>query len=96
MGLIRKTLSVGTAGAIDFRSDKERIAAYTKATKKQAKKQTRLMQQAQRAEMRQEAPPLGRAWRELRDQEPKPRTGLLAWMERDTERRKAKMQADKQ
>ncbi|MET9589199.1 hypothetical protein ACFVW5_12160 [Streptomyces sp. NPDC058232] len=34
-----------TLGAVDFRSDKERTAAYTKATKKQAKKQTKLMKQ---------------------------------------------------
>ncbi|MDX3525042.1 hypothetical protein P1P75_00880 [Streptomyces sp. ID05-39B] len=45
MGLFRKTLSVSTLGAVDFRSDKERTAAYTKATKKQAKKQTKLLKQ---------------------------------------------------
>lgn len=46
MGLIRKTLSASTGGMlIDFRSDKERIAKYGKATKKQAKKQTKLMKQ---------------------------------------------------
>ena len=45
MGLIRKMMSVSTAGAVDFRSDKERTAAYTKAAKKQAKEQTRLMRQ---------------------------------------------------
>ncbi|MEU9357564.1 hypothetical protein AB0M42_14005 [Streptomyces sp. NPDC051784] len=45
MGIIRKTLSVSTLGAVDFRSDKERTAAYTKATKKQAKKQTKLMKE---------------------------------------------------
>ncbi|MEX1655483.1 hypothetical protein ABZ960_20240 [Streptomyces pseudovenezuelae] len=45
MGIIRKTLSVGTLGAVDFRSDKERTAAYAKATKKQAKKQTKLMKE---------------------------------------------------
>ncbi|MET4641578.1 hypothetical protein OH782_13310 [Streptomyces sp. NBC_01544] len=45
MGIIRKSLSVTTLGAVDFRSDKERTAAYTKATKKQAKKQTKLMKQ---------------------------------------------------
>jgi len=38
MGLIRKTLSVSTFGAVDFRSDKERAAAYTRGTKKYAKK----------------------------------------------------------
>jgi len=45
VGLIRKTLSVSTLGAVDFRSDKERTAAYTKAIKKQTKKQTKLMKQ---------------------------------------------------
>ncbi|MFJ6183796.1 hypothetical protein [Streptomyces sp. NPDC092295] len=45
MGIIRKTMSVGTLGAVDFRSDKERTAAYTKAAKKQAKKQTKLLKQ---------------------------------------------------
>ena len=46
MGIIRKTLSVTTVGLVDFRSDKERTAAYTKATKKEAKKQTKLMKKA--------------------------------------------------
>ncbi|MGA6154416.1 hypothetical protein ACPEIC_13850 [Stenotrophomonas sp. NPDC087984] len=45
MGIIRKTLSVSSLGLIDFRSDKERTAAYTKASKKQLKKQTKLMKQ---------------------------------------------------
>jgi hypothetical protein len=45
MGLIRKTMSITTLGAVDFRSDKERTAAYAKATKKQARKQTKLMKQ---------------------------------------------------
>jgi hypothetical protein len=43
MGLTRKLMSVSTLGAVDFRSDKERTAAYTKATKKQAKQQTKIM-----------------------------------------------------
>jgi hypothetical protein len=41
-------------GAVDFRSDKERIAAYTKAGRKQARSQTKLMSQQlamQRAEL---------------------------------------------
>lgn len=46
MGLFRKTLSLTTLGAVDMRSDKERIAAYSKATKKEAKKQTKLMRKA--------------------------------------------------
>ncbi|MFB8350961.1 hypothetical protein [Streptomyces niveus] len=45
MGITRKLMSVSTLGAVDFRSDKERTAAYTKATKKQAKKQTKLLKQ---------------------------------------------------
>lgn len=45
MGLTRKVMSLSTLGAVDFRSDKERTAAYTKATKKQTKKQTKLMKQ---------------------------------------------------
>ncbi|WP_329289606.1 hypothetical protein [Streptomyces pseudovenezuelae] len=45
MGIIRKTMSIGTLGAVDFRSDKERTAAYAKATKKQSKKQTKLLKQ---------------------------------------------------
>lgn len=45
MGLIRKTLSISTLGMIDFRSDKERAAAYAKTMKKHTKKQTKLMEQ---------------------------------------------------
>ncbi|MDJ0464858.1 hypothetical protein [Streptomyces sp. H27-C3] len=45
MGIIRKSMSVTTLGVVDFRSDKERTAAYAKATKKQAKLQTKLMKQ---------------------------------------------------
>ncbi|AKY03594.1 hypothetical protein FDI81_gp63 [Streptomyces phage Hydra] len=45
MGITRKTLSLTTFGLIDFRSDKERTAAYAKATKKQAKKQTKLLKE---------------------------------------------------
>ena len=45
MGIIRKTMSVSTAGLIDFRSDKERAAAYGKGTRKEARKQTKLMEQ---------------------------------------------------
>lgn len=43
MGLTRKLLSTTTVGLVDFRSDKERIAAYGKSTKRQAKKQTKLL-----------------------------------------------------
>jgi ribosomal protein L7/L12 len=45
MGLIRKMMSVSSLGAVDFRSDKERTAAYTKAAMKEAKKQTELQRQ---------------------------------------------------
>ena len=45
MGITRKLLSVHTAGLVDFRSDKERTAAHTKAAKKEARKQTQLMRQ---------------------------------------------------
>jgi large subunit ribosomal protein L7/L12 len=55
MGLIRKMMSVSTGGGVDFRSDKERTAAYTKAAMKEAKKQTQLMRQqaAQQAQANQ-------------------------------------------
>lgn len=46
MGLFRKMLSVSTIGAIDFRSDKERTAAYTRETMRQAKAQTKLLRGA--------------------------------------------------
>lgn len=38
MGLIRKTMSVSTVGLIDFRSDKERTAAYARGTRKHARR----------------------------------------------------------
>ena len=37
MSLTRKTLSTFTLGAVDFRSDKERTARYTKQTRKVAR-----------------------------------------------------------
>jgi hypothetical protein len=49
MGLTRKILSASTLGAVDMRSDKERTAAYTKASKKQAERQTALMEQQAKA-----------------------------------------------
>lgn len=52
MGFTRKMMSLGTAGLVDFRSDKERTAAYTQAAKKEAKKQTKLMAQMTAAQMR--------------------------------------------
>lgn len=55
MGLFRKLTSVSTLGAVDFRSDKERIASYTKATKSQAKQQTKIMRRAEKADALAEA-----------------------------------------
>ncbi len=46
MGLIRKITSLMTVGIVDFRSDKERAAAYGKETMKQAKKQTEIVRKA--------------------------------------------------
>jgi hypothetical protein len=43
VGLFRKMTSLSTLGAVDFKSDKERTANYTKAAAKEAKEQTRLM-----------------------------------------------------
>jgi histidine ammonia-lyase len=43
MGLFRKLTSVSTLGAVDFKSDKERTASYTKATRNEARKQTKMM-----------------------------------------------------
>lgn len=54
MGITRKALSVMTVGAIDFRSDKERTAAYTRATRDQARKQTKIMQRESRSRGRRE------------------------------------------
>ena len=42
MGFLRKTLSLGSGGLVDFRSDKERTAAYTRRTRKEAIRQTLL------------------------------------------------------
>lgn len=50
MGLIRKSLSLTTLGAVDMRSDKERTAAYTKGARREAQKQTKIMQQQARAQ----------------------------------------------
>lgn len=43
MGMTRKVLSISTLGMVDYWSDKERIARYTKQTRNQARKQTALM-----------------------------------------------------
>ncbi|WP_031467108.1 hypothetical protein [Sciscionella sediminilitoris] len=48
MGMIRKTTSMITFGAVDFRSDKERIARNTKKGAKELRKQNDLMIQQQK------------------------------------------------
>lgn len=52
MGLFRKTTSAFTAGAVDFRSDKERIARNTKAGAKAVKKQNQLLKQQMKQQER--------------------------------------------
>lgn len=47
MGLFRKMTSVSTAGLVDFRSDKERIARSTRKTSKAMKQQNKLLRQQQ-------------------------------------------------
>src|SRR4051812_12233546 len=44
MGLFRKTLSLSTFGAVDFRSDKERAARYGKQGRNELRKQTELLE----------------------------------------------------
>lgn len=57
MGITRKMMSLGTVGLVDFRSDKERTAAYTRSTRNAARKQAKAMQQmAQNSAM--QAPPV--------------------------------------
>lgn len=57
MGLIRKTMSMGTAGLVDFRSDKERIARSSKQTARAAKEQAKLMEEQNRLFRAQAAAP---------------------------------------
>lgn len=45
MGLIRKSLSLSTVGLIDFKSDKERIAASSKKQVKALKEQNKLLKE---------------------------------------------------
>lgn len=47
MGLFRKLTSAATLGAVDFRSDKERTARYTKQQLKLMKQQARMQKQGQ-------------------------------------------------
>lgn len=44
MGLFRKVTSISTLGLVDFRSDKERTAAYTRGVRSQSRKQTQALQ----------------------------------------------------
>ena len=55
MGLTRKTMSLFTMGAVDFRSDKERTAAYTKGVRHQARKQTRILKQGRSQQVADDA-----------------------------------------
>lgn len=48
MGLFRKMTSVTTMGAVDFRSDKERIARNSKKTAKELKDQNKLLREQNR------------------------------------------------
>jgi hypothetical protein len=50
MGLTRKTMSLFTMGAVDFRSDKERTAAYTRGTRRQTRKQTKILKHQSRTQ----------------------------------------------
>jgi hypothetical protein len=54
VGLIRKTLSASTLGAVDWKSDKERMAASARKTKTAAKKGNKLLEE-QNALLRQQA-----------------------------------------
>lgn len=63
MGLFRKMASVSTCGAVDMRSDKERIARKTakgaraaKVSAREAQAQTRLMQAQHELSVRQARP----------------------------------------
>lgn len=53
MGLTRKSLSIFTIGAVDFRSDKERMAAHAKGTKHAVKRQTKAIKRGNRVTITQ-------------------------------------------
>lgn len=53
---------MGTLGAVDYRSDKERTAAYTKGMRKEARKQTELMKQQGRQNAGWNPPPAAGQW----------------------------------
>jgi len=48
MGLTRKMMSLFSMGAVDFRSDKERTAAYTRGIRRQSRQQTQILKQQSR------------------------------------------------
>ena len=48
MGLIRKTISLSSVGLVDFKSDKERIAASTRKTKTATRKTNKLLKEQNR------------------------------------------------
>jgi type II secretory pathway pseudopilin PulG len=52
VGIIRKTMSVSTLGLVDFRSDKERTARYTRQTRNAARAQ--IAQQARNLELQRQ------------------------------------------
>jgi hypothetical protein len=57
MGITRKVLSVTSLGLVDFRSDKERTAAYTRGTRKAAREQTKLLAEQNQILARQQVAP---------------------------------------
>lgn len=52
MGMIRKTISVCTLGLVDFRSDKERTARYTRQTRNAAREQAKAVEKAAKGQER--------------------------------------------
>lgn len=50
MGMTRKIASIMTFGLIDFRSDKERTARYTKKSYKLAKKEAKQREEGQQGQ----------------------------------------------
>lgn len=45
MGVIRKTMSMSTFGLVDWKSDKERMAASARKTKSAARKTNKLLKE---------------------------------------------------
>lgn len=45
MGLTRKVMSLSTVGLVDWKSDKERIAASTRKTKSASRKTNKLLEE---------------------------------------------------